>query len=75
MLLSGTTPPYYYGQAQYKASGWPILGDTPVAGDFNGDGMTDVAIWRKSNGVWIIAESPNWTSYIFAQWGQDGDIP
>ncbi|MBC8492498.1 MAG: VCBS repeat-containing protein [Chloroflexi bacterium] len=76
MLLSGTTPPYDYGQAQYKDSGWPSMGDIPIEGDFDGDGKTDVAIWRETAGVWIIAtSSSNFTDYIFAQWGTPGDVP
>ena len=67
-----------YSQAQplYVPAGYPSLGDTPVVGDYDGDGKADPAIWRASQGVWIIpTSSSNYTSYIFSQWGQQGDIP
>ena len=67
-----------YSQAQplYVPAGYPSLGDTPVVGDYDGDGKADPGIWRASQGVWIIpTSSSNYTSYIFSQWGQQGDIP
>ena len=64
------------GDVLFVPAGFPVLGDTPVVGDFDGDGKADPGIWRASQGVWIIPKSStNYTSYIFSQWGQDGDIP
>ena len=71
-----STADYHFTQAQFVPAGFPVLGDTPVVGDFDGDGKADPAIWRSSNGVWIIPRSSaNYTTFIFAQWGQAGDIP
>jgi hypothetical protein len=71
-----STANYYFSQAQFVPAGFPSLGDTPVVGDFDGDGKADPGIWRSSNGVWIIPRSSdNYATYIFAQWGQSGDIP
>src|SRR5205823_10551658 len=67
---------YSSGQPLFVPAGFPSLGDTPVVGDYDGDGKADPGIWRASQGIWIIpTSSSNYTSYIFAQWGMNGDIP
>jgi hypothetical protein len=66
---------YDLGQALFVPAGFPSIGDTPVVGDFDGDGKADAGIWRASQGVWIIAlSSSNYATYLFTQWGQAGDI-
>jgi hypothetical protein len=72
ILLSSTG--YNFGQARTVPAGWPGLHDTPVPGDYDGDGKADAGIWRGNTGVWIIPKSStNNTSYIFAVWGALGD--
>ena len=67
---------YDFNQALFVPAGFPVLGDTPVVGDFDGDNKDDPGIWRASQGVWIIPRSTaNYTTFIFSQWGQEGDIP
>jgi hypothetical protein len=73
MLLSSMG--YDFGHTFTVPAGWPGLGDTPVPGDYNGDGRTDPAIWRGNTGVWIIPLSPTFSSYQFFSWGASGDTP
>jgi hypothetical protein len=73
ILLSSTS--FDYAQSLTVPAGWPGLGDTPVPGDYNGDGKTDPAIWRGNTGVWIIPLSPDFNSYQFFAWGASGDTP
>ena len=68
ILLSTTG--YDFGQSLTVPAGWPSLGDTPVLGDFEGDGSIDPGIWRASDGTWIIPQSScAYSCYIFGQWG------
>jgi serine protease AprX len=75
ILKSSTGYSFLPGDVLFVAAGYPVLGDTPVVGDFDGDGKDDPGIWRESQGVWIIPRSSsNYTTFIFSQWGQSGDI-
>jgi hypothetical protein len=52
--------------------------DEPVAADYDGDGITDFAVWRPDTGVWYILKSSENFSQNNPQvfrWGKLGDIP
>jgi hypothetical protein len=40
-----------------------------VPGDYDGNGVTDIAVWRPQNGYWYVKNIKN------EQWGAAGDVP
>ena len=36
---------------------WGVPGDQPLSGDFDGDGKTDLVIYRPSTGTWYVRYS------------------
>jgi hypothetical protein len=56
---------YVVGQtgSQPTTQTWGISGDTPVPGDYDGDGKTDFSIFRPSTNTWWILKSSNGTYY------------
>jgi hypothetical protein len=50
-------------------------GDVPVEGDYDGDGISDVAVYRPMTGEWFIRQSSNGvvTAQVFG--GVNGDVP
>ena len=76
-ILKSTTS-YDPAQALRIQWGSGSLGDIPLTGDIDGDGVNDLIVWRPSNGYWYILKST--TSYdrnqaIRIQWGTSGDKP
>jgi uncharacterized delta-60 repeat protein len=58
----------------YFSAPWGIAGDIPAGGDFDGDGMVDMTVFRPSNGYWFSIFGENGQNR-YVQWGAQGDKP
>lgn len=59
----------------FLAYGFGSTGDdVPAQNDYDGDGKTDLAIWRNSTGYFWILQSSN-SGVAAYQWGQSNDFP
>lgn len=60
---------------QALAVQWGVTGtDLTVQNDYDGDGKTDIAVWRNSNGTYYIRNSTTGNMSVF-QWGSPSDFP
>ena len=70
--MSGTssTALTWTARSQY----WGDPEDQPVPGDYDGDGRTDIAIWRPGTGTWWIINSRTVTVWSH-KLGKREDLP
>ena len=62
------------GYSSYSYTSWGFGAAEPVPGDYNGDGLTDTAVYHGQLGNWYILYSGSYTSQVL-QWGFAGAIP
>jgi parallel beta-helix repeat protein len=54
---------------------WAGLAQRPLRGDYDGDGKTDVTVWRRQNGIWYSLLSNTPGTYKGTPWGLSSDYP
>lgn len=60
--------------AEARVVRWGEAGDVPLNADFDGDGKSDVTVWRPSNGEWWTIPSSTGVGFRKGVWGGVGDV-
>jgi hypothetical protein len=63
-----------YDTPHQSTTHWGLPSDLPLIGDFDGDGKSDIALYRPATGYWYIVQSSN-GEVVSKQWGVSTDIP
>jgi len=53
---------------------WGFSGVTPVAGNYDGDGITDLTVYHQTAGNWYVLESKTGVMKVY-QWGGSSLVP
>ena len=54
----------------------PAVGAATASGDFDGDGKSDITVYRASTNTWFVLRSnTSYSTYGTYAWGEAGDIP
>jgi len=78
LLIAASTVPSITAKAAttYLTYQWGISGDVPEPGDYDGDGKTDIAVYRRSTGIhFVLLSSTNFATYRAYSLGLSTDIP
>lgn len=76
--ILGSKAGYTYVFGNARAFHWGTNGDIPLRGDFDGDAIDDLTVWRPSTGTWYVLFSSSGYSSAGAgayNWGSAGDEP
>lgn len=74
VINGSSVSPYIATSVGSGSSGSSSTVALKLRGDFNGDGLDDFALFRPSDGMWLITFSSDNSLHTF-QFGQSGDIP
>ena len=72
-FFADTGAPGYNGE---KAVQFGLLGDIPIAGDWDGDGRDTIGVFRPNGGMFFLdVDRPGYTGEGAFQFGLQGDLP